>query len=781
MAILKFLNASWILTLILAFATCVPDVKGQDPDERNPVPTLRDLDGYFPFQVPTDLDAWKTRRSMLKKHLRVSLGLWPYPKRTPLNAVVHGKIDQGDYTIEKVYFESVPGFFVTGNLYKPKNFNGKIPGIATPHGHFPQGRFGEQSDDAIANDLASGAEAFRSNAKNKIQSRCANLAKMGCIVFVYDMIGYADSQQISYDIAHRFAKQRPEMNSPSRWGLFSPQAEQQLQSVMGLQAWNSIRALDFLESLPDVDPTRIGVTGASGGGTQTFIVCALDDRPAAAFPAVMVSTAMQGGCTCENCSYLRIGTGNVELAAMFAPKPLGLTAANDWTREMPTRGFPELQKLYELYGVQDNVHLTARIEFGHNYNQVSREAMYRWFKKHLKFDGQPVETEIEFLKPEQLTVFDNDHPRPQGGELFESRLLADLAATSTVRDNFATEQLIDRFTDDPERLRRVGEKYGISDRQAMFRIMHSNWDSFALEFKTLIQDAGPSLVDYEHDIGTFVELVTKLAGTTNGMPKSCQPVEVESGFEGSDATQWDFGTSNIPEVSSVREISNGSSTRMLLINNDGFGALQTDHELHAFIKSCLDSMTVSVFNNGWISASEKKQTRRVNNPREALCYTVGYNAPQLARRANTWQSVTELTSSNGLPPDESVYVVAFDRSGLEIALNAHGLKSRDEIAGLVINTGGFRFNQITDIRDPDLLPGVLKYQDLPGLLTLAAPEPMLLIGEDAQSASMVVDAYKAAGATENLTLIKSVPAGQTVQNVALQWIKNRESRKNNTP
>src|SRR5207247_6713041 len=102
---------------------------------------------------------------------------------------------------------------------------------------------------------------------------------------------------------------------------------------MGLQTYNSIRSLDFLLSLPDVDASRIGVTGASGGGTQTFILCAIDDRPAAAFPAVMVSTDMQGGCICENCSGLRVGLGNIDLAAVFAPKPLGMSAAKDWTWE----------------------------------------------------------------------------------------------------------------------------------------------------------------------------------------------------------------------------------------------------------------------------------------------------------------------------------------------------------------------------------------------------------------------------------------------------------------
>ncbi len=133
-----------------------------------------------------------------------------------------------------------------------------------------------------------------------------------------------------------------------RQGFTDAEAELRLQNFMGLQTFNSIRALDFLLSLPDVDPARIGVTGASGGGTQTFILCGIDDRPAAAFPAVMVGTAMQGGCVCENASYLRIGTGNVELAGLMAPRPLGMSGADDWTVAIETKGLPELRVLYKL-------------------------------------------------------------------------------------------------------------------------------------------------------------------------------------------------------------------------------------------------------------------------------------------------------------------------------------------------------------------------------------------------------------------------------------------------
>src|SRR5439155_11415225 len=231
-----------------------------------------------------------------------------------------------------------PGYYVTGNLYRPKNRTGKLPAILSPYGHWPDGRFIWNSDEKIKAELASGAEKTPQSARYPLQARCAMLARMGCVVFHYDMVGYADSKPIGH-----------------RAGFTDADAELRLQSFMGLQTWNSIRSLDFLLSLPEVDPRRIGVTGASGGGTQTFILCGVDDRPAVAFPAVMVSTQMQGGCVCENASYLRIGTGNVEFAALFAPKPLAMSGANDWTIDIERKGLPELKSIYKLFAAGDKV------------------------------------------------------------------------------------------------------------------------------------------------------------------------------------------------------------------------------------------------------------------------------------------------------------------------------------------------------------------------------------------------------------------------------------------
>ena len=154
------------------------------------------------------------------------------------------------------------------------------------------------------------------------------------------------------------------------------------------------------------------MTGASGGGTQTFILCAIDPRPAVAFPAVMVSTAMQGGCTCENACYLRVGTGNIEMAALFAPKPLGMTAADDWTKEIATKGLPELKQHYRLLGAEDLVMAKPLVQFPHNYNYVSRAVMYHWFNKHLKLGlAEPiVEEDFRPLSVAEMSVWDAAHP-----------------------------------------------------------------------------------------------------------------------------------------------------------------------------------------------------------------------------------------------------------------------------------------------------------------------------------------------------------------------------------
>lgn len=367
-----------MLALLLFAAT----LSAQEAAQAEPVT----LDSYHPFHPPATLEQWSARRGRLRTQILLAAGLWPLPEGDPIEPTIHGMVDRGDYTVEKVYFASLPGHYVSGNLYRPTAPSPvRRAAVLSPHGHFEEGRFTVLDEDETED-------------RWPLQARCAQLARMGCVVFHYDMVGYADSTAITH-----------------REGFTDADAVQAGHTFLGLQLWNSIRALDFITSLPDVDPERVGVTGASGGGSQTFLLCAVDDRPAAAFPAVMVSTAMQGGCVCENAPYLRLGTGNVEFAALFAPKPLALSGADDWTIEIETKGLPELKALYQLYGAEDKVTARCWPEYGHNYNRAAREMMYAWFNEHLGLGlEQPVvEQPFETLTRAEMSVFDESHPRPQ--------------------------------------------------------------------------------------------------------------------------------------------------------------------------------------------------------------------------------------------------------------------------------------------------------------------------------------------------------------------------------
>ncbi|MCE2809919.1 MAG: hypothetical protein LW850_05905 [Planctomycetaceae bacterium] len=311
---------------------------------------IKDLDGHFPFAVPENKEAWETRAGELRQQMLVSLGMYPMPTLAAVKPVVHSRRELDGYAIEKVYFESLPGLYVTGSLYSPTSplaEGQKRPAVLCPHGHWANGRFYYTSDAEMKRELATGAERFESAARSPLQARCVQMARMGIVVFHYDMMGNADNLQISAERVHGFGN--PKVSNPEvpsgKWLLYSTTAEGMLQNIMGMQTINSIQSLEFLLQRPDVDPKRISITGASGGGTQTFIASAIEPRFAGAYPVVMVSTSMQGGCTCENAVGLRVNTGNVELAALTAPRPLGVNAANDWTKDMAKDGFPELKKL----------------------------------------------------------------------------------------------------------------------------------------------------------------------------------------------------------------------------------------------------------------------------------------------------------------------------------------------------------------------------------------------------------------------------------------------------
>jgi hypothetical protein len=247
-----------------------------------------------------------------------------------------------------------------------------------------------------------------------VPGRAINLARQGFVVFTYDAIGYNDSRQLT----HTFDGRRERL-----WGL----------SLGGLQLWNSIRSLDFLESLPYVNRDAIGATGASGGGTQTFLVAAVDSRVKVAAPVNMISLEMQGGCLCENLPGLRLDTTNVEIAATIAPRPLlMISATGDWTHATLEAEYPAVRRFYELLGSESRVQ-SVRFDAPHNYNRDSREAVYAWMARwlqHAPADVKRPEKSFEADPLPDLLVF---HQRALPGNAVTAEQLTDNWITAARR------------------------------------------------------------------------------------------------------------------------------------------------------------------------------------------------------------------------------------------------------------------------------------------------------------------------------------------------------------
>lgn len=649
---------------------------------------LKTLNDDFPFHPPQTREAWQQRREELRRQLLVALGLWPLPEKTPLNPVIHGRIDRDEYTVEKVFFASLPGHYVSGNLYRPKNATGKRPGVLCPHGHWANGRFYDAGEANAKKQIEIGAEKRMDGARYPLQARCAMLARMGCVVFHYDMVGVADSQQFGHTAG--FTAENDER--------LKVETELWQQNFMGLQTWNSIRALDFLLSLDEVDPQRIGVTGASGGGTQTFILCALDERPAVAFPAVMVSTSMQGGCICENASYLRIGTGNVEIAGLFAPKPLGMTAANDWTREMETKGLPELKALYRLYDAEEAV-MAKYYPFEHNYNQVSRELMYNWFNKHLRLGfPEPIEEKsFQPIPPRELSVYDAEHPRPK-----------DATGAEGVRRWF----------------REQAEK------------------SLAAVAPT---DTG-SLSRFRDVVGTALRVMV-------GPPPRRDDVHVATQFESIETDQAVVhrmilsvkgGGERIPLILVSPKGAAEPRGVVIWLDPRGKSSLFEGDQLASAAKTLI-AQNFALVAPDVLGVGEQSPVKRTIDKR-FVGYTLGYNRPILAEQVRDVMAVA--TFARQKFPSTNIHFVGWGDSGTVVLLARAALG--EGFGRCAVEVADPWWRTVRDTQDPRLLPGALRYGGVPAFAALCSPSELLVIAEDSQEwKRWTVSAYEASGALQN--------------------------------
>ena len=290
------------------------------------------------------------------------------------------------YSVSNVRFETLPGLFVHANVYEPAEADGPRPLVLRSHGHFrgtdsdPEGRF--QGD---------------------VQRLAGVLARAGAVVITWDMMGWGESHQVT----HR----RPETTA--------------------LQTFNTMRLVDAALAEYGVDASRIAMTGSSGGGTQTFLACALDPRIDVCAPAVMVSAHFFGGCKCESGlpihdvpadgSGPRLRTSNVELAALAAPRPqLLISVGGDWTRNTPRVEFPYLRAVYTALGAPEAVGNAHFPEEQHDYGPSKRAAVLTFLARELKLDrGRVLDAEsglqeerVSVLSREDLTATSSDHPLP---------------------------------------------------------------------------------------------------------------------------------------------------------------------------------------------------------------------------------------------------------------------------------------------------------------------------------------------------------------------------------
>jgi dienelactone hydrolase len=332
------------------------------------------------------LAEWEKRKPRLRREYLEMLGLWPLPEKTPLKATVTGTLERDSIAIEKLHFQSRPGLYVTGNLYRPRKTAGKLPTILYVCGHSGRGRDGN---------------------KTAFQDHGMWFARNGYVCLVIDTL----------QLGEIAGKHHGTYNLGRWWWQAAGY------TPAGVECFNGIRAIDYLVSRPDVDAGKIGVTGISGGGASTIWIAAADERVKCAVPVSGMSDLesyvsnkiINGHCDCM----LMINTYGWEwttIAALIAPRPM-LFANSDNDRIFPMDGnrriISRLRRVYKLYGKPDLVDDYVS-KGGHDYRPDLRLAVFRWINKHIKGDTGAIKDATDKPLPgKQLRVFPEDSDIPK--------------------------------------------------------------------------------------------------------------------------------------------------------------------------------------------------------------------------------------------------------------------------------------------------------------------------------------------------------------------------------
>lgn len=389
---------------------------------------------------------WEKKLPRLRQEYLDMLGLWPLPERTPLKATITGEVKRDGVVIEKLHFQSKPGLYVTGNLYRPAKVEGKLPAILYVCGHSGKGRDGN---------------------KTAFQDHGMWFATNGYVCLVVDTL----------QLGEVAGKHHGTYNLDRFWWhslAYTP---------AGVECWNGVRAIDYLVSRPDVDAERIGVTGISGGGASTIWIAAADERVKVAVPvsgmsdleSYVTNKVINGHCDCMFLvnAYAWEWT---TIAALIAPRPM-LFANSDNDRIFPMDGnrriYGRLRELYKLYDAETKVAEHVSVG-GHDYRPDLRVAIFQFINKHLKGEaGEVKDAKFTDLPGKELRVFpeDKDLPADQLNDRIDQSFIARANVKLPEANGFESwkqslmKQLCDKsFRDFPERIpeaRVESEKIGV--------------------------------------------------------------------------------------------------------------------------------------------------------------------------------------------------------------------------------------------------------------------------------------------------------------------------------
>lgn len=675
------LSHSTLLALISVCLPCwiLPAEAQTLPPKDLRAAAVKDLNTPRVFPAVANKAAWTQMASDLRENILVSCGLWPMPERGQVQFRISDCVERDGYTVEKVAIKTWPGFYLAGNLYRPRGKGaGPFPAILNPHGHWRNGRMADEETGSIA-------------------GRCISFARQGMIAFSYDMTGYNDTQQVPHTYASDPTNQL--------WSV----------SLMGLQTWNSVRALDFLAALPDSDVKRLACTGESGGGTQTFMLGAIDDRLAAQAPIVMVSHSMQGGCLCENAPGLRVKHSNMEIAALPAPRPQVIVAATgDWTKAMPWVEGPAIESIYRLLGARDSF-AHARFDFPHNYNRTTRETVYGWFNHWLQSTPSPDPiSEPPFRKERDADLLVWGGGKPPSDALNEAGL-----ASSWV--NYAKGSLAALRPHDP------------AGSAKMKSVLQPHW-RHALQL-----DAS--------DVKVLVELGTR---------------REQGGFSETELVFGRAGAGDRLAATLLAPAQPRTKTTVVLVHPDGRRAFRDTLGLprgaaSAFLNEGLTVLLVDVFQTGenWDAGAVSKRNAFKN-------YFTVYNRTDMQERVQ--DLVTACRTARQISSGHQAMLCGLGTAGWWTLLAAPAADAT------MAEASGLNPSDDRALLAPEYFaPGLNRFGGFAGAAALAAPRPLLVHGlGDGLNTGWIEDAFTAAGAGRSLNLQKQ----KSSDPMLAAWVRN---------